>query len=96
MGMQWAVCGQHAPHARLTITVYSQHLLCLIHTPPTPPPLPAHPSKEEPKKRRALLAVVYRLLADSASGGAGRHGGGTLAGALLWNGAHNDTADQDG
>lgn len=40
--------------------------------------------------RRVLLAVIYRLLAENAENG------GSFVGAMLWSGAHNDTADQDG
>lgn len=46
--------------------------------------------KADVRDRKVLLAVVARLLAESA------RTNGLLAGALLWNGAGNDTSDQDG
>ncbi len=45
---------------------------------------------EDVRDRKVLFAVIGRLLANSAASG------GSLAGIMLWNGAHNDSADQDG
>ncbi|KAL6759924.1 glycoside hydrolase superfamily [Haematococcus lacustris] len=46
--------------------------------------------QRDARNRKVLLAVMGRLLANSKASGGG------LAGALLWNGADNNTADQDG
>lgn len=46
--------------------------------------------KAEVRDRRVLFAVIYRMLADNAEKG------GSLVGAMFWNGAHNDSTDQDG
>ena len=57
---------------------------------PRAPHTHSHHRKAEAKDRRVMLAVIYRLLEESTQNG------GPFVGAMLWNGAHNDSSDQDG
>ena len=58
--------------------------------PPHTAPLPAPSRRMEAFDLKVVVEVVGQMLAHSA------RSGGTLAGAMVWSAAHNDSEDQDG